>query len=169
MVSVLCCHKRSIYKTMDVDCYDIDRDCRIFKGNNMVICHPPCRTFSKLRWHVKNKGDDLAIADFCIETLKKNGGILEQPARSTMLKKFGLHDPVYVDQFWFDYPVRKATWLWFFDCDPLTIPLKLNNLSVNSIENMSYFQRSATTRKFADYLINCIKRSDRYEKAFQNT
>lgn len=163
MISVLCCHVRSVYKTLGLDCYDKNRHVFSFTGDNMVIAHPPCRTFSKLRYLVRDIGNDYDLAAYCISKLKSNGGILEQPARSTMMEKFSLHKPVYVDQGWFGYPLSKPTWLWFFDCDPLPLPFVLGQKSLGkSFENMSYYQRSATPLAFAHYLKNCIERSNRY-------
>src|ERR1700691_1091320 len=77
MVSVLCVQRRSIYKTMGLDCYDEDRDMRTFTGENAVVCHPPCAQWSAMR-HLANDNPAVkALALDCIEIIRKNGGVLE--------------------------------------------------------------------------------------------
>jgi hypothetical protein len=164
MISVLCCHSRSVYKSIKgVDCYDKKRDVFTFDGDNPIIAHPPCRTFSKLRTMVVDPGRDSEIASFVIDKLRRNGGILEQPARSLMREIYSLGNPFYVDQGWFGYPLSKPTWLWFFDCEPKPLPYKLGLKSLGKeFANMSYYQRSATPRLFAEYLISCVKGGECY-------
>lgn len=42
MVSVLYVRNDSVYKELDVDCWDIERDARKWPGGNPVVAHPPC-------------------------------------------------------------------------------------------------------------------------------
>jgi hypothetical protein len=158
MITALCVSPRSIYKKLGLDCYDINRDAFSYSGHNPVIAHSPCRCFSKLRSFVRVPGSDFKLAQFCYQVLKTNGGILEQPAGSKMKDYLGLPAPLYVDQFWFGYPIRKPTWLWFFDCEPLPVPFSLNPDLTNSkqFDSMSSNQRSRTTETFALWLINSI-------------
>jgi hypothetical protein len=41
-ISVLFCRKDSIYKTLNIDVWDKDRDARNFDSENVIIAHPPC-------------------------------------------------------------------------------------------------------------------------------
>jgi hypothetical protein len=164
-ISVLCVNKNSIYKKLGVDCYDENRDVFTYDSYNSIIAHPPCRCFSKMRSFVTNPGSDFKIAQFVLSLLNSApAGILEQPAGSKMQQFLGLGKPYYVDQFWFGYPIRKPTWLWFFGCKPGPLPYKLNPSLTNTyeFESMSKNQRSATPEPFAKWLINSI--GGNYEK-----
>lgn len=167
MITVLCCHSRSVYKKLGVNCYDQKRDALTYSGYSPIIAHPPCRSFSRLHGFVsiENKIRDHEIADHCITLLRRNGGILEQPARSTMKKVFDLGQPYYIDQYWFGLPFSKPTWLWTFNCELNDLPLMLNPVrnTRKTMANMSSQQRSYTTVEMATWLIDSIKRSIYYE------
>lgn len=47
-VSVLYTRSDSVYKTLGVDCWDMERDARLFPGGNPIVAHPPCRAWGQL-------------------------------------------------------------------------------------------------------------------------
>lgn len=176
MITVLCCHKNSIYKTLPgLDCYDSLRNALEYTGHNPIIAHPPCGMWSAHVSHQYkgNKDKDFTLAVHCINMLRRNGGILEQPAYSRLFYRFGLPLPGesfggmethYVWQSWWGYPTRKKTWLCFFKTKPAKIPFRLLSVGKESEEfgNMSKFQRSETSKEFAEWLIESIKGSGDY-------
>ena len=124
-VAALCVSGRSIYKHLpDVLAYDSKMDARQFNGRMPVIAHPPCRCWSKFLSHQakpKDRSGEMALGLWCAETVKKNGGVLEQPAFSKLFAAANLPKPgdmrnplcytIYIEQGWFGFRSRKATWL----------------------------------------------------------
>jgi len=48
--AILFARKDSIYKQLPrTDVYDLERDARTFTGGRVVIAHPPCRAWGRLR------------------------------------------------------------------------------------------------------------------------
>ncbi len=132
MISALFVRKDSVYKELGIDCYDIDRDGRNFSGTHPIICHPPCRAWGRLKHFAKPRPDEKELALFCIEKIRKYGGVLEHPAGSTLFKllwlpKPGCFDPyggytIQVDQFNFGHKARKRTLLYIVGLDPNELP-----------------------------------------------
>ena len=169
MISVLGVSSTSVYKFLDVDCYDIKRDMLNFSGDNPVITHAPCRSWSKfLSAQAKPLPGEKDLAPFCAELVKSNGGIFEHPAHSLIFNNYlplpgeGSSDlfTLEVHQSWWNYPTIKKTWLCFskIDLDLIEFPFNLlhpQSCKYNDIfANMSRNQRSATTLEFAIWLIN---------------
>ena len=84
MISVLFARKDSIYKQFNVDVWDIDRDARLWPGGNACICHPPCRAWGKLKAFAKPRNDEKELALISIDFIRRNGGVLEHPAQSSL-------------------------------------------------------------------------------------
>lgn len=154
--TILCVNKKSIYKELGLNCYDIDRDAYSFKGQEPVICHPPCQQWSKLKHFAKENKREKELAFFCLEQVHKNGGILEHPEGSEFFKVAGIKPSISVDQFWFGFPARKTTWLYFNKFKPGQIPLRFEAIE-KTVDKMHSSKRSDTTKEFAIWLINCIK------------
>jgi hypothetical protein len=50
MIACLYCRLDSIYKKISgCDVWDEARDARLFRGSDVVIAHPPCRMWGRLR------------------------------------------------------------------------------------------------------------------------
>ena len=173
MISVLCASRKSIYHTIpNIDVYDVDRDARTFFGSGPIIAHPPCRSWSlKLRHQAKPVEGERDLGLWCCEVLKRNGGVLEQPAGSLLFSVGGLPIPgtlaadlfsIQVNQFWWGYRSRKSTWLCFSKIgkNEIDIPFRLEpKQSNNKIFNrMSKNQRSMTVRCFAEWLIEIARK-----------
>lgn len=132
-VAVLFAREDSIYKRMArCDVFDRHRDARTFHGGRPVIAHPPCRAWGRLRHLAKPRPDEKALALFAVDSVRRNGGVLEHPAHSTLwpaagLPRPGTRDafggwtlPVYQDQF--GHPCPKATWLYIVGVAPAALP-----------------------------------------------
>lgn len=120
----------SPYKERGWDCWDADRDARLFDGTGPVVAHPPCRAWGimshlSFRSHedptaMRNEEKQLAL--FALDVVRRNGGVLEHPSGSTL---FGRYAPkpgvgcdmwggftISIDQFDFGHVAHKQTYLY---------------------------------------------------------
>ncbi len=123
-IAALFVTRDSLYKDMPgVDCYDIDRDAMTWPEGCPAVCHPPCRSWGRLKAFAKPRPDEQAQALLCVEALRRNGGILEHPQGSSLWDAAGMPKPwkgrdqwggfsVEVDQLWWGHKARKRTWFY---------------------------------------------------------
>lgn len=131
-ISALYVRKDSVYKTLGIDCWDIDRDARKWPGGNPVICHPPCRAWGKLSGFAKPREGEKEYAIKCIELIREWGGILEHPAASQLWPFLKLPRPgqidvyggfsICIDQFWFGHKAAKKTLIYICGCKESELP-----------------------------------------------
>lgn len=162
---------RSVYKTLGVDCYDEKRDARTYSGRSPVIAHPPCRGWARLRGFSKHAPEELDLARFAIATIRRNGGVLEHPAFSTLWQDCALPNPgrgmdchggwtFSLDQSWYGHRAPKATWLYIVGLKPRDVPPIPFSLGVaeGRIENMGRAERERTPALFAAWLVELASR-----------
>jgi hypothetical protein len=179
MISVLFISRNSVYKTFpELDCWDEDRDALKWLGGNPGIFHPPCRLFCALRHLSTAPQSEKQLAYWSVEMVRKWGGILEQPALSTLWTDCELPLPdslfndgygfsVQIDQHRFGHPCRKLTWLYCCGIERLPpVPAPRAGGYVDVWGGGSAWHRptasggrhsgirSATSRKFANWLID---------------
>lgn len=123
-----------MYKTPpECDVYDIERDARNYSGDLPVIAHPPCRAWGQLRHFAKPRPDEKELAVFAVSEVRRCGGVLEHPRRSTLWPHCGLPRPgkprdVYggfsigVSQFVFGHNAEKLTLLYIVGSVPKNLP-----------------------------------------------
>lgn len=121
-VSVLFVRKDSIYKSMGIDCWDIDRDARLWPGGNPIIAHPPCRAWGQLSHMAKPRPDEKELAIWSIHQIRKHGGVLEHPRASKLWKEMNLPlgneidefggFTLCIDQSWWGHRAQKRTLLY---------------------------------------------------------
>jgi hypothetical protein len=70
-----------------------------FKGGSPVIAHPPCRLWGQMRFFSSAPESEKLLAFFAVEQVRKNGGILEHPASSTLWEAAKLPAPGRRDSF----------------------------------------------------------------------
>lgn len=158
MISVLCVNKDSIYKSIPgVDAWDLERDAYKFNGTNPVITHAPCQQWSRLKHFANDNPKEKELAWFCLEKVNANGGVFEHPAGSSFFKDAGIKKIYSVDQFWFGFPARKRTYLYFSKCKPLPVSLRFDAIEL-TVGELRQERRSDTTIEFATWLINSINR-----------
>lgn len=132
-VAVLYVRGDSVYKSLGVDCWDIERDARLYSGPFPVVVHPPCRAWGRLRHFAKPRLDEKALGLHAASMVRKYGGVLEHPAASTLFAAAGLPRPgcgvddfggwsIQVPQFWWGHRAYKSTWLYVVGCAPGSIP-----------------------------------------------
>lgn len=112
MIPVLFVEKNSIYKQLYCDPFDESRDARNYIGTSAIVAHPPCRLWSRMKAFSTAPEEEKELARFAVEVIKRNGGVLEHPAGSSLFK-----DPCIrgagilfsVDQHWWGHPCQKKT------------------------------------------------------------
>jgi hypothetical protein len=132
-VSVLFARQDSIYKILNVDVWDIERDARLWPGGNSVVCHPPCRAWGQLSHMAKPRPDEKQLAIFSIEMIRKWGGILEHPRASKLWPHLNLPMPGQIDehggfslcvnQNWWGHKAQKKTMLYICGINRMDVPI----------------------------------------------
>lgn len=119
-VAVLFARADSIYKSIPgCDVWDMGRDARKWPGGAPIVGHPPCRAWGGLRHFAKPRPDEKALATWCVDQIRIEGGVLEHPAGSTLWAAKGLPEPnskdawggftIIAPQFWWGHLADKAT------------------------------------------------------------
>jgi len=169
-IAALYVRNDSVYKEYPIiDCYDIDRDARTFKGGMPVIAHPPCRAWGKLKAFAKPRSGEKELALHAVQVVRENGGVLEHPSGSslfgTILPRPGKMDEwgftLSVNQFWFGHKAQKKTYLYIVGIKPHGIPeypisfdLPTHGVSrTKNLKEISKADRERTPRMFAEWLI----------------
>jgi hypothetical protein len=98
------------------------------------------------------------LAFFCLDVVKRNGGILEHPHGSSFFRYAGIRPTLCIDQHWFGFPARKRTWLYFVDVKPLPHPLSFD-LVATKVELMHSGMRSRMPLTFCQWLVDCVKQT----------
>ena len=135
LITVLFAETNGVYFNIpDIDPWDIERDARLYTGNNPVIAHPPCQLWGNmakinyLRWggeHNRPGNDNNCFAS-ALANVNRCGGVLEHPQSTKAWREFGLAKPVkyqwiesgegWVCCVWqsaYGHPANKATWLYY--------------------------------------------------------
>lgn len=168
MISALFVHKKSFYKSILDDCWDIDRNALLWPGGNPVICHPPCRSWGRLRHFSKATEDEHNLALWCIEQVRKYGGCIEHPYGSKLFPSYlpypGTFDKfggftISINQSWFGHTCEKKTFIYIFGTLPkLLPPFPLNfNLVEKTIPQLSKKNRELTPPNLAFFLVDIAK------------
>lgn len=137
-VAALYIDPRGPYPKMPgVDCWDEQRDARLYAGPWPVVAHPPCGAWGNLRqMPVPNRArrtKDAECMGPAVEAVRRWGGVLEQPAHSTAFRAFGMPQPgeaadawgghtIEVCQVEWGHPARKKTWLYLVGVDATPNP-----------------------------------------------
>lgn len=135
MIAALFVDKNGAYSNLEgVDCWDEQRDARLYAGPHPVVCHSPCQRWGRY-WGggpsvrepriLGNDGDCFAAA---LRSVRTWGGVLEHPEASHAWRWFGLETPpkfgswivadgfggwtCCVEQGHYGHAARKATWLY---------------------------------------------------------
>ena len=145
MIAVLFAEKEGSYSDVaGVDIWDMERDARLYCGNEKVITHPPCQLWGKManvnyaRWGGEHNkpGNDGGCFEFALESVNRCHGVLEHPAQTYAWKRYGLKKPGrngwyksgtgWVCEVWqsaYGHRANKATWLYYVGDD---MPFDLN-------------------------------------------
>jgi hypothetical protein len=162
-ISALFVREDSIYKKLGIDSWDINRDVRNFYSNNIVIAHPPCRTWGNLSHFSKGSKEEHNLSILAANIVRINGGILEHPRTSKLFNSIlpypGTTDvyggfTINIDQFWFGHEAKKNTFLYICGIDKselLPIPLRFACVTYaiggSRKKNSNYFVKKDLSRK----------------------
>jgi hypothetical protein len=178
-IAALFVRRDSIYKTLPgVDCWDDQRDARLWPGGSPMIAHPPCRTWGRLKAFAKAPEDEHAIAPWAIHQARIWGGVVEHPNGSALFRECGiivggLPDAwggiaIEVDQFHWGHKARKRTVLYIVGTLTLpTIPHRPGRpthviaQSTGALPWVTHREREATPPEFAEWLVNVARRCRR--------
>lgn len=135
MIAALFVDPRGIYSSLpDVDVWGEDRDARLYAGPWPVVAHPPCdrwgayATGGPAAPGTRVRGDDGGCFASALASVRRWGGVLEHPARSSAWRVHGLEHPpprggwvsagdmvgwtCCVEQGHYGHAARKPTWLY---------------------------------------------------------
>lgn len=176
--NILFCDNDSIYKQLDCNVYDINRDALTCNSSLACVYHPPCRSWGRLRHFSGFHPGEHLLSVWSILRIWKYGGILEHPAGSKLWnllslplpgKSYDLHKgfSVSINQSWFGHKCTKNTWLYICGINISELPsMPLNfNLITHSISSkksnsglieIRKKDRSKTPVELANYLISTI-------------
>ena len=133
-VAVLFARADSVYKTIaGADVWDAERDARNWQGGTPLVAHPPCRAWGRLRQFAKPREDEKMLAVLAVLAVRREGGVLEHPAESSLWVEQMLPRPgrapdefggwtMEFDQFHFGHRAEKRTWLYIVGCHPDDLP-----------------------------------------------
>lgn len=177
--TILFTQKNSTYNRLGVECYDAERNALSYPGKGPVICHPPCRLFSRMRKFSTAPGCERLLGMYSVALVRKFGGIVEQPAgsklwelckisRSTNPDQYGGFI-ININQSWFGYQCRKSTDLYIVGCqvkDLPAVPMNFDAIQfcISSSRSLPELKnkesRSFTTEKFARWLIEIAEKCE---------
>lgn len=136
--AVLFARRDSIYKVLDCDVWDEERDTLKWPGGAPVVAHPPCRTWGRLStFATKALPGEKQLALWAVRAVRINGGVLEHPATSRLfsatampgesIPPSGERDAwggfrLTVEQWWFGHRAEKLTTLYVCGCEPSDLP-----------------------------------------------
>ena len=187
-VAALFVRQDSIYKQMSgVDCWDIDRDARLWPGGCPVVAHPPCRAWGRLRQFAKPREGEKELAEIAIAHVREFGGALEHPAESSLWLHARLPRPgefpdefggrtIALDQFHFGHRAEKSTWVYVVGASSYpAIPVKPGRAthcirptkSYPRLPSVTKAEREHTPPAFAQWLVE-LARSCKYSVAGQD-
>lgn len=152
-VAALYVETDTVYRSIPgVDCWDINRDARLYRGPFPVVAHPPCNSWGAFRTQrnetmrrggierdrtrIDQDAHSMSCGPIAVDQVRQFGGVLEHPANSFLWRYAALPAPgdspdvyggfsIEIEQGWFGHPCPKRTWL--YCCGPMS-PLAVHRL-----------------------------------------
>ena len=171
MVSILFTQKNSTYKKFNgTDCWDKKRDAKNFDEKNVIIAHPPCRAWATFKGIAKPEPGEKELAILAVDLVRKNGGIVEHPNRSSLWKQMRVPRPnegsdefggftISIDQYWFGHRGKKNSWLYIVGIKPKNLPpfpIRLGHTPIK-VEKMGKYERERTPIELCRWLLDIAK------------
>ena len=89
-ISALFVRKDSVYKTLGVDCWDIERDATLWPGGNPIIAHPPCRAWGQLSHLANPRPGEKELAIQSVKWIREWGGGIGTPGSKQVMANYEL-------------------------------------------------------------------------------
>lgn len=177
-VAALYIDPRGPYPSMpDVECWDEQRDARLYAGPHPVVAHPPCGPWSRLRFFCRHQPKD--CAPIAVEQVRRWGGVLEHPQCSLLWPTCNLPLPgglpdthggwsCELDQVSWGHRARKTTWLYVVGVGPSSVTLRRGGTPSHCVNSrnrhtalleLSAQGRRRTPQDFADFLVDIARRA----------
>jgi hypothetical protein len=163
-IAILCAAEDSTYFDIQSDSYELDiytsgRPIKFFDDRLPVICHPPCRYWSRMRGMCVVDEKEKQLAFDCFKWVRRNGGILEHPHGSLFMREIiGYENCQSFHQSWFGFGARKSTLLYCSKVKLLPSALSFN-LPSTRVNEMSAGERSHSTLEFNKWLCDSVYNS----------
>ena len=176
--------KNSVYFDLEnVECWDEERDARLWGGGLPVVAHPPCRAWSRLRHFSKAPAEEKDLALLAVELVRTWGGVLEHPSGSRLWEAAKLPLPggetrdsaggwsLAVSQRWWGHRAEKRTWLYVVGLSPAALPSypltlgradytigsRRRDCAGRALGEISKAERIATPPAFARWLVEVAR------------
>jgi hypothetical protein len=129
--AVLFVRADSVYKNLECDAWDAERNALAWPGGTPVVAHPPCRLWGRLFKQSTAPTAERELALWAVDQVRRWGGVLEHPAKSKLWPAKGLPRPgqrdefgftLSVSQWWWGHKAEKNTWLYVCGCEPFDAP-----------------------------------------------
>ena len=169
-----------------VDCWNQQRDARLFSGGMPVVAHPPCGAWGRLRHCVQftpQTKHDKRLAPIAVEQVKAHGGVLEHPQHSDLWRYCNLPRPykqipsefipchneplvwsLQINQCDFGHKSQKPTWLLFAGIRPKDLPpLPSDDRKTHCpvpFEKIRHSDRHLTPKRLAEWLVAAARKID---------
>lgn len=174
MISILYIEKNSNYNVLkNSDLWDEKRNALLFSGKNVIIAHPPCRLWSRLRSFSTAGKCEMLCGINSILLARSNGGIVENPFPSKLWDVMQVGTPLKPDKYGgylvkinmsdFGFPARKPTALYICGIDYKDLPappLNFNRIDFtissskgSKKKELKKNSRSTTTFQLIKYLL----------------
>lgn len=168
-VSVLFTCKNSVYGTLGCNTYDITRNSLTCKNDDVIIAHPPCRSWGKMKYFARPRCGERKLAIWALLKINRNGGVLEHPSGSGIWKKYAhlMRNGIVVDvqQLHFGHKAEKATKLYINGLCRSQIPsysivsttpthiIGSNSRNFRGLKSLHQAAREHTPILFAEWLL----------------
>lgn len=178
-VAILFARADSVYKSLlGCDVWDVERNALNWPGGCPCVAHPPCRAWGRLRRFARPEPGEKDLALWSVDQVRRWGGVLEHPDKSTLWREAllpapGQHDEhgftLLLPQWWFGHRAEKRTLFYIVGIEPdllPEIPLRLGEADfvVQSRKrqghrpHISKSEREATPRPMAEWLCEVARK-----------
>lgn len=154
-------------KIAGVECWDEERDAKLYPGPGPVIAHPPCGPWGRYRT-IGNCKQDPECARVAVTQVRTWGGVLEHPAESALWVDQRLPRPgqfrdsfggwtLEVEQVRWGHRAQKRTWFYIVGCGmedlPVPPPFAKASTTVERLSRLSRLSRRLTPPAMALWLV----------------
>lgn len=164
----------------NVECWDEQRNAKLYSGPHPVVAHPPCGPWGRLKF--LNKHQDPECGFVAVAQVRAFGGVLEHPEHSSLWKACAMPEPsdgpdrfggrTYgVRQVHWGHKCEKPTWLYVVGVEHALVRAGIrrggtathrvtNGSRGQKLPRVTAFEARATPRAFAEWLLFLARSSE---------